>query len=55
MPRSGDDAKRRIIAAAERLFASHGIEGVALSQVNDAAHQRSNTAVNHHFVDRQSV
>ena len=55
MPRSGEDARRRIVAAAERLFAEHGIDGVSLTEINTAAGQRNNSAVQYHFGDRDGV
>lgn len=55
MPRSGDDAKRKIVSAAETLFAAYGIDAVTLSQLNASADQRNNSAVQYHFGDREGV
>lgn len=49
MARSGVDTRRRILDAAEQLFAERGIEAVALSEINVAAGQRNNAAVHYHF------
>jgi AcrR family transcriptional regulator len=38
-----------ILAAAERLFAEHGVHGVSNRQVSEAAGQGNNAAVNYHF------
>jgi AcrR family transcriptional regulator len=44
-----DDTRVRIIEAAERLFAIHGIDGVSTRQIVQAAGQRNNSAVTYHF------
>src|SRR5438067_4246868 len=38
-----------ILAAAERLFAEHGVVAVSNRQVSEAAGQGNNTAVGYHF------
>jgi AcrR family transcriptional regulator len=39
----------RILTAAERLFAEHGVLAVSNRQISDAAGQGNNTAVSYHF------
>jgi AcrR family transcriptional regulator len=46
VPRS---AKEEIVAAAERLFAERGIEGVSLRQIGAAAGNGNNSAVQYHY------
>ena len=52
---SGDDTRGRIMRAAERLFAAHGIEGVSLREINRAAGQSNTGAVQYHFGDREGL
>jgi len=44
-----------LILAAERLFACHGIEGVALRQINQAANQKNMSAAHYHFGSREGL
>ena len=46
------DATTSLIAAAERLFASRGIDGVSLREINREAGQRNTTSLQYHFGDR---
>ncbi len=41
--------RESILAAAERLFAERGVEGVSNRQISEAAGQGNNTAVGYHF------
>ena len=41
--------REAILAAAERLFAEHGVITVSNRQISEAAGQGNNTAVNYHF------
>jgi AcrR family transcriptional regulator len=41
--------REAILAAAERLFAEHGVTAVSNRQISEAAGQGNNTAVNYHF------
>ena len=41
--------REAILAAAERLFAEHGVIAVSNRQISEAAGQGNNTAVNYHF------
>jgi len=44
-----------LILAAERLFAQHGIAGVSLRQINEAAAQRNKSAANYHFGSKDGL
>jgi AcrR family transcriptional regulator len=44
-----------LILAAERLFAEHGIAGVSLRQINQAANQKNLAAVHYHFGSREKL
>ena len=52
---SGDDTRTRIMRAAEVLFATRGIEGVSLREINRAAGQSNTGAVQYHFGDREGL
>ncbi|MGH9212180.1 MAG: TetR/AcrR family transcriptional regulator [Acidimicrobiales bacterium] len=52
---AGANTKVRLIEAAERLFAEHGIDGVSLREVNRASGARNAIAVQYHFADRAGV
>jgi len=45
----GSETREVILAAAERLFAEHGVAGVSNRQVSEAAGQANNFAVGYHF------
>jgi AcrR family transcriptional regulator len=53
--RRGEDTKKRLLDAAERLFAARGIDSVSLRQVNAAAGERNNAALYYHFHDRDGL
>jgi len=44
-----------LIFAAERLFAEHGIAGVSLRQINQAANQKNISAAHYHFGSREGL
>lgn len=44
-----------LIYAAERLFAEHGIAGVSLRQINQAAQQKNISAAHYHFGSRDRL
>ncbi|MET7460947.1 TetR family transcriptional regulator [Nonomuraea sp. NPDC005501] len=48
-PERGAGTRERILAAAERLFAEHGIAAVSNRQIGEAAGQSNNYAVGYHF------
>ncbi|WP_272459542.1 TetR/AcrR family transcriptional regulator [Polyangium jinanense] len=45
----GSETREVILAAAERLFAEHGVAAVSNRQVSEAAGQGNNFAVGYHF------
>jgi AcrR family transcriptional regulator len=47
--------KERIIVAAERLFAEHGVNGVSLRQIGAAAGNGNNSAVTYHFGSKDQL
>ncbi len=56
-PRTGRGAGTRdaIMAAAERLYAEHGLSNVSNRQISEAAGQGNNTAVSYHFGSRTTL
>ncbi|MDF2368547.1 TetR/AcrR family transcriptional regulator [Sneathiella sp.] len=50
-----DGTKLRIVTAAERLFAIHGIDGVTLQQILKGADQRNSSAMHYHFGSRDAL
>ncbi|HPV68791.1 MAG TPA: helix-turn-helix domain-containing protein [Sphingorhabdus lacus] len=50
-----DDAKTRLILAAEILFAKGGIDGVSLREIASGAGQRNHHAVQYHFGNRETL
>ncbi|GLW12810.1 putative transcriptional regulator, TetR family protein [Microtetraspora sp. NBRC 13810] len=55
MPPNPEATSRRLVSAAERLFAERGIDGVSLREINSAAGQRNSTALQYHFRDRAGL
>src|SRR6478672_3993524 len=53
--RSPEATRARLITAAERLFASRGIDAVSLREINRASGARNAIAVQYHFEDRAGV
>jgi AcrR family transcriptional regulator len=49
------DTKARLITAAERLFAAHGVDAVSLREIGREAGARNVIAVQYHFADRDGV
>jgi AcrR family transcriptional regulator len=45
----------RLVVAAERLFAQHGIDGVSLRQIATEAGSGNNSAVHYHFGSKQGL
>lgn len=55
-PRSdGEATKLRLKAAAQRLFATRGIDGVSVQQIVAAAGQRNNASLNYHFGGKEGL
>ncbi|MFI6481818.1 TetR/AcrR family transcriptional regulator [Nonomuraea sp. NPDC050663] len=55
MPPNPEETRNRLISAAERLFAERGVDTVSLREINAAAGQRNNTALQYHFGDRAAL
>ncbi|MBB2912506.1 AcrR family transcriptional regulator [Streptosporangium becharense] len=55
MPPRPETTGKLLVAAAERLFAERGIDGVSLREINAAAGQRNATALQYHFGDRAGL
>jgi AcrR family transcriptional regulator len=49
------DTRARLVEAAERLFAEHGVDGVSLREINREAGARNAVAIQYHFTDRAGV
>ncbi|MCP2315702.1 transcriptional regulator, TetR family [Nocardia amikacinitolerans] len=49
------DAQRRILLAAERLFAERGVSHVSMREISAAAGQRNNSAVQYHFKNKKAL
>jgi len=47
--------KEALVLTAERLFALHGLDGVSLRQICEAAGTRNNSAVQYHFGGKESL
>lgn len=47
--------KEKIILAAEKLFATEGIEGVSLRRISAESGQRNNSALQYHFGNRETL
>ena len=45
----------RLISAAEQLFATHGIDGISLREINRSAGARNGSALQYHFRDRDGL
>ncbi|MEY2398716.1 MAG: hypothetical protein QOJ00_1890 [Actinomycetota bacterium] len=50
-----ESTRRRLIDAAEMLFAEHGIGAVSLREINRAAGAKNAVAVQYHFGDRDGI
>lgn len=48
-------ARDQLIAAAEKLFAESGIDGVSLRQINVAAGQKNSSAAHYHFGSKEAL
>lgn len=49
------DTRGRLLRAAERLFARHGVHGVTVRQLNAAAGVRNTSALHYHFGSRDGL
>jgi AcrR family transcriptional regulator len=50
-----EPTRRRLITAAERLFAARGIDGVSLREITKDAGARNSVAIQYHFGDRNGL
>jgi AcrR family transcriptional regulator len=50
-----NDARERLMRAAERLFAERGLDGVSLRQINQAAGCRNVAATHYHFGSKEAL
>jgi AcrR family transcriptional regulator len=50
-----NDTRAQLISAAEQLFATRGIDGVSLREINRMAGQSNTGAVQYHFGDRDGL
>src|SRR5580704_1866271 len=50
-----DDTKSQIKAAAQLLFARHGVDAVTVQQIVAAAGQRNNAALHYHFGSKEEL
>lgn len=55
MPRSPEPARRQILDAALRLFATNGISSTSLREIRLAANQRNAAALQYHFTDKEGL
>ncbi|MHB1923807.1 MAG: TetR/AcrR family transcriptional regulator [Acidimicrobiales bacterium] len=55
MARSPEPTRAALVSAAERLFASEGIDRVSLREINRASGARNAVALQYHFEDRGGI
>jgi len=52
---SSEDTRNQIKAAAQMLFARHGVDAVTVQEIVDAAGQRNNAALHYHFGTKEEL
>lgn len=52
---SGEDARTRLLDAAEELFAERGLDAVSLREIHTASGTRNASAIQYHFGDRAGL
>jgi len=52
---SSEDTRNQIKAAAQMLFARHGVDAVTVQEIVDAAGQRNNAALHYHFGSKEEL
>src|SRR5262245_11825150 len=52
---ASEDTKNQIKAAAQMLFARHGVDAVTVQQIVSAAGQRNNAALHYHFGSKEEL
>jgi len=55
MDRTTEPTRERILAAAEELFATHGVDGVSLREITRVSGTRNTVGLQYHFKDRNGV
>jgi AcrR family transcriptional regulator len=55
MDRTTEPTRERILAAAEQLLATHGVDGVSLREITRASGTRNTVGLQYHFKDRNGV
>ena len=55
MDRTTEPTRERILAAAEELFAVHGVDGVSLREIPRVSGTRNTVGLQYHFKDRNGV
>ena len=55
MDRTTEPTRERILAAAEKLFATHGVDGVSLREITRVSGTRNTVGLQYHFKDRNGV
>ena len=51
----GDDTRNAIKQAAQRLFATRGIDGVSVREIASAANQRNSGSVHYYFGTKEAL
>jgi AcrR family transcriptional regulator len=54
-PDARADTRETLLIIAMRLFAQHGIDGISLKTISDAAGSRNKSAVGYHFENKQGL
>jgi AcrR family transcriptional regulator len=52
---TSEETRNQIKAAAQMLFARHGVDAVTVQQIIDAAGQRNNAALHYHFGSKEEL
>lgn len=52
---TSEDTRNQIKAAAQMLFARHGVDAVTVQEIVDAAGQRNNAALHYHFGSKEEL
>ena len=52
---TSEDTRNQIKAAAQMLFARHGVDAVTVQEIVDAAGQRNNAALHYHFGTKEEL
>src|ERR1700719_122738 len=52
---ASEETRNQIKAAAQMLFARHGVDAVTVQEIVDAAGQRNNAALHYHFGSKEEL